>query len=170
MQALLIAAMLLGAACRKSEGVIVVTLEATPAVANVATLHVTMTIARTTHTHDVAPPSSTVGGPQPTTFAIDAPAGAGTTMTIKVDARDAGGALLASGSQAGVAIAAGKRTDVTITLASAVATWTVVAHARGLGGVMTGPGFVLEGAIGLPGPRTVAAAPGFSVEPISPAR
>ncbi len=49
--------------------------------------------------------------------------------------------------------------------------WTVSAFSNGLGGgVSSAAGFTLEGAVGVPGPRTTSSANGFSVEPLVPGR
>jgi hypothetical protein len=56
-------------------------------------------------------------------------------------------------------------------LATPPTSWTIVGTGSGLGGgVSTGVNLQLEGAIGVPGPRSVSAGAGFSVEPLIPGR
>jgi hypothetical protein len=115
MKRILFAAALLILGCNKGEGVIVVAVGATPPITQVSSLHVTMTVGKTTHAREVKPPSSTIANAADTSFSINAPAGEG-PMSLRVDANDVAAKLLATGTQSGVAILAGKRTDVTIVL------------------------------------------------------
>jgi hypothetical protein len=121
MKSVLLATALLVLGCKSGDGLIVVSVGASPPVTGVASLHVTMTIGPSVRTHEVTDlPSGTIAAASNTTFGIDATAGSASTMTIQVDARDSMSKTIPSGSQANVAIHGGKRTDVTVTLSGAV--------------------------------------------------
>jgi hypothetical protein len=111
--------------CKKGDGVIVVAVGANPPVTNVASLHVTMTVGKTTKTRDVTPPSTTIANASDTTFYVDVAAAIGAAMDLQVDANDSAGHLLATGGAKGIAIVGGKRSDVMITLTATATTGSV---------------------------------------------
>jgi hypothetical protein len=116
---LLLAALLLSAACKKGDGLVVVNVTATPPIMNVASLHVSMTVGATTRTHDITNGPSTVDDSGSTSFGIDVSADFGSSITVQVDARDSSGTVLATGSGSGN-ITAGKQATITVALVGGV--------------------------------------------------
>jgi|GEM_PF-1591461 len=103
---------LLLAACGNGDGIVVVTLNASTAVANIAALRTNASIGgkSSVHTNALATP---INLPPATMFALQIPASLGGHLVLTVDALDANGATLASaGSEADVT--AGGRTTMNI--------------------------------------------------------
>jgi hypothetical protein len=115
MKALLLAAALLGA-CHKGDGAILVSVGASQTVMNVAALHVTMTVGSAVHTHDVTLGGINIDDAHRAAFGIVVSADIGSTMRLQVDAQDSMRGVLASGEQAGIAIAGGKSTQAAVEL------------------------------------------------------
>jgi hypothetical protein len=111
----LLALSLIASGCNQGDGLVVVTVGATPTVANVASLHVKATAGGMTREIDVAPVASTI--PPEVTFGIVVPLSVGSTLAVQVQARDGAGGDLADGSGMS-GVSAGGRTDLTVTLGS----------------------------------------------------
>jgi hypothetical protein len=105
---------LVGGCGPKGDGIVVVTVDSTSALTNVATLHVAAATATQTVAFDLPVPAPGNIPPQQT-FGIDIPASVTGTLSIHVQARDAGGADLGDGDGM-VTVARGARRDVSITL------------------------------------------------------
>jgi hypothetical protein len=92
-------------------------------------------------------------------------------LSLVVDADDASGTSLATASAMAM-ITPGKLSTAIVTLPGQVAgppMYTVTGFPSGLGGgVSSGGGLTLEGAIGLPGPRVASTSGALSVEPLIP--
>lgn len=115
----LLAAMIAATSCKKGDGVVVVTLTASPPVTGIATLHVDMTVAGIHRTHDLTD-VSTIDETGSTTFGIDVSADIGASITVSVEARDADGSPLAAGS-ATAPIDGGKESTIAIPLSGSAA-------------------------------------------------
>jgi hypothetical protein len=120
MRAWIAAAFTLAAAgCSQGDGVVVLSVTASPALAGVATLHTSATVGATTRDFDVAAGTggAAVTLPPAITFGIVVPAGLGSMLSVHVEARDSGGHPLAS-ADGTAPVTAGQRTDATITFGS----------------------------------------------------
>ena len=107
-------ALLLIAGCKKADGIVVLTVDASPALSSVALVHVAATAGGRTVSFDdhpaapfTLPPSRTLG--------IEFPASVAGTMKLHVEARDAAGHVLGS-DDVSVDTTAGVRSNVSITL------------------------------------------------------
>jgi hypothetical protein len=116
---ILVATLLVAAACKKGDGLVVVNVSAAPPITGVATLHVSMTVGSTQRTHDITTASSTIDDSGATSFGIDVSADFGSSITVHVDARGSAGSLIATGSGSG-SIAAGKQTTINVALVGGV--------------------------------------------------
>lgn len=122
--------------CSKSGSLVFVTVDAAAPLASASRLHVTL-VDGTTRTTDV--PLSPVGFPPAHSFAVDVGAGVGGTMQVTVDAFDAAGNSLGTAGGS-VAIVAGKRVDLALTLGgSSPADMAMTAPDGSAPGDMTGP-------------------------------
>jgi hypothetical protein len=114
---LLFAGLVLAIGCKKADGVVVVAVGADPSIADVARLHVTMTVAAETRTHDFAlREPGTLTPARETTFSISATSQAG-PLAVSVAALDTAGHTVAVGQRMGIEIPAGQIASVDIMLA-----------------------------------------------------
>jgi N-acetylneuraminic acid mutarotase len=111
MRQLLLTACLLSAC--KGNPLVVVTVDASPPLTNVATLHTVATLGTRSKTYDIGMAVFTL--PPAKTFGFDVGGASSGRFTVDVEARDAAGKALASGSGS-VDLAAGTRRDIAITL------------------------------------------------------
>ena len=107
---------LVGGCGSKGDGIIVVTVDSTSGLTNVATLHVTASTTAQTVAFDLTVPAPGSIPPQQT-FGIDIPSSVSGDLAIHVQARDTAGADLGDGDGT-VTVAHGARRDVSITLGS----------------------------------------------------
>jgi hypothetical protein len=113
-------AALLAAGCTSGKGdsLVVVTVDAVPALTNVALLHTESTVGTAKTTRDVGAdkaPFSIGGGAPKTDFAVQVASSLMGTFTIHVEARDSAGNVMAQGDGM-TTLAPGKRKDIAITL------------------------------------------------------
>jgi hypothetical protein len=100
----------------KANGLVVVTVDAAPAIDNVSTLAGTASAGGRTVSFTVTPSGGgNVSIPPEQTFGIDVPTSISGPISVHLDARNASGDVLASGDGSGV-ISVGKRSDIAVTL------------------------------------------------------
>ena len=162
-----------GAGCKKGTSSLQVTVDSNGVVHGVDHLHVVASNGgMTAQPLDFALTGAPVDIPPAQTFTLVFAADRQGVVSLVVDADDATGTSLATGSTMAM-ITPGKLSMVTVTLSGSVAPgsplYTVTGFPSGLGGgVSTGGAFTLEGAIGLPGPRVAATNDALSLEPLVP--
>ncbi len=117
MQAWLFAmsAALVLAGCRSGDGLVVVTVDANPPLANVALLHTVSMAGGMTVPHDFTNVPSALGGRSTTSFGVQVPSSISGTIAVHVEADDAAGNLLAQGDGS-TTLQAGSRLDIGVTL------------------------------------------------------
>src|SRR5262249_47738183 len=113
-----LAVLLFTVGCKKGDGLVVVTLTATPTITNIASLHVTMTVGNTNRSHDIAGVSM-IDNSGSTSFGIDVSADYGSSINVQVQALSSSGTRLGSGSGTG-SIAPGKQANMRIAISGAV--------------------------------------------------
>ena len=113
-------AALLVAGCAKGDSLVVVTVDASPAIANVALLHTTSMAGDQSIMKDVGADKApfSLGDGVTKTFGVQVPSSISGAFSIHVEARNASG-LLAQGD-AGTTLSPGNRRDIQIVLAVAV--------------------------------------------------
>ena len=172
MRPLLVCLLLAGAAgCRKGASTLQVTVDSADVVHGVDHLHVVATNGGMT----AQPLEFTLAGapvdiPPLQTFTLVFGSDRQGVVTVLVAAQDATAATLSTAS-AMATITPGTLSTVTVTLpGSALAPhYSVTGFVSGLGGgVSSGGGLILEGAIGVPGPRVASTNGALSVEPLVP--
>ena len=109
----LLLALLLVAGCKKADGLLVLTVDASPALAELTLLHITATAGGRSVSFDDHPAAS-FSLPPARTLGIDFPAAVAGPMMLHVEAHNAVG-IVASGDVA-ISTVAGGRADVTLTL------------------------------------------------------
>ena len=115
---LLFAAVLLSACTNNS--LVVVTVDALPVLSNIRVLHTTSIAGGQTHDHDIASAMPfSLGGGITKTFGVEVPQSIDGSFVIHVEARDSTGTPMGRGDGM-TQLAAGKRTDLSITLGAAV--------------------------------------------------
>lgn len=114
---LLSVAMAIGA-CAKGDGLVVVTLDADPPLADVVTVHATATVGVHTSSFDVAADPRSGGAvsiPPQITFGVQVPTKYGSRLSLHLEARDANGQALGTGDGQ-TSVHSGGRTDVRVVI------------------------------------------------------
>jgi hypothetical protein len=172
MRLILVLLLVAGAGCKKGASSLQVTVDSMSVVHGVDHLHVVASNAgMAAHAIDFSLPGAPVDIPPKQTFTLVFGADRQGTVNVTVDARTAAQTSLSTGSSTAT-ITPGKLSMVTVTLPGSVAPspmYTVTGFPSGLGGgVSSGGSFVVEGAIGIPGPRVPSTHGTLSVEPLIP--
>jgi hypothetical protein len=110
-----LASVLAAVGCKAGDGLVVVTVDASPALSGIAYLHTVAHAGAKSMSYDVGRGSGPFDIPPAKTFAFDVSTVSSGSFDVDVEAHDAADNLLASGSGS-VALAAGSRRDISITL------------------------------------------------------
>jgi hypothetical protein len=168
--ALLLAAALLGIGCKQGASSLQLTVTSSTPLHGVDHLRV-IVVQRgvTAHPLDFPLVDRPVDLPPAQTLTLVFGAERRGAVAVTVDARDAANRSLGIATQ-NASITPGQASTATVTLAAVTgARYTVSGFVGGLGGgISRGAGFVVEGTIGLPGPRVISSGGGLSVEPLIP--
>jgi hypothetical protein len=109
------------AGCRSGDGLVVVTVDANPPLANVALLHTVSVAGGMTVLHDFTNVPPALGGGSTTTFGVQVPSSISGTIAVHVEADDAAGNLLAQGDGS-TTLQAGGRREISVALGGDIGT------------------------------------------------